>query len=390
MWREAIIGNAQTRIPPGLSATLDLARWSVAMLVVLYHVAFNVFYSPDKSKTVFTGVTGFLFRMLTDSGEPAVVWFFVLSGFLVGGGALADIKRNRFAPGRYAAHRVARILTVLIPALLVGLCFDAIRIGLFGLNVEAGGERSESYAITTIIGNAVSLQRILVPIAGSNSPLWTLALEVWYYVIFGLTAAGLAARNRNVALACLAAAFAVLVVVSLKRPALPVLFPIWLVGVAVRLCPRPLIRWTLLSWMLAAAALFGYTFLHDRLGIAYSYLIALTFANALLATQQAQFEFGAGPVRFSRAMADFSFSLYIIHAPVMHLLLTLFNGTSSPRLGYAAITAQSLGLFGAVCLLCVGFAALFAQLVETRTPRVRRWLEDKFGTRTLAAAPPAG
>ena len=76
-------------IGPNLSQTLDVSRWLAAALVLIYHLRINILAGHS-------GIWGNVVLAATSCGPQAVIWFFVISGFLVGGGALADVSRGRF------------------------------------------------------------------------------------------------------------------------------------------------------------------------------------------------------------------------------------------------------------------------------------------------------
>ena len=107
-------------IGPNLSQTLDVSRWLAAALVLIYHLRINILVDPNISAGTYSGIWGNVVLAATSCGPQAVIWFFVISGFLVGGGALADVSRGRFSVSRYAIHRISRIYIVLIPALVIG------------------------------------------------------------------------------------------------------------------------------------------------------------------------------------------------------------------------------------------------------------------------------
>ena len=52
-------------------------------------------------------------------------------------------------------------------------------------------------SVTAFIGNMFGLQTILVPSFGGNFPLWSLANETWYYILFPLLV--LVLRGRSIA-----------------------------------------------------------------------------------------------------------------------------------------------------------------------------------------------
>jgi peptidoglycan/LPS O-acetylase OafA/YrhL len=61
----------------------------------------------------------------------AVIVFFVISGFLIGGRAILNVESKRFGVIDYSVQRFSRIYTVLIPALIVGYMLDWSGIAFF-------------------------------------------------------------------------------------------------------------------------------------------------------------------------------------------------------------------------------------------------------------------
>ena len=68
---------------------------------------------------------------ITGLGHQAVIVFFVLSGFLVGGSVVRNFKQNNFSPKQYLINRVSRLYVVLLVALPVGYLLDWIGINWF-------------------------------------------------------------------------------------------------------------------------------------------------------------------------------------------------------------------------------------------------------------------
>mgnify|MGYP000113779209 CR=1 FL=1 len=103
------------------SAVLDVMRWVAALVVVLTHVNDQVFLSmaetPEESRTLAL----MAWKLISASGNEAVIVFFVISGYLVGGAALAEFLRDGdIKLSNYMLRRCARLYTVLIPALVIG------------------------------------------------------------------------------------------------------------------------------------------------------------------------------------------------------------------------------------------------------------------------------
>src|SRR5215467_4133776 len=103
---------------------LDMLRGIAAFLVLAGHVRSYVFQSYAELGQGDLLVKAFYFA--TGLGHQAVIIFFALSGFLVGGRALEDLMTNRFSWSRYFLRRLTRLWIVIIPAMLLTLLFDSI------------------------------------------------------------------------------------------------------------------------------------------------------------------------------------------------------------------------------------------------------------------------
>lgn len=115
---------------------------------------------------------------MTSLGHEAVMIFFVLSGYLVGGSVLK--QKHKFEWLKYSITRLTRLWVILIPALLLTLIVDQtlqfFQPEVFaGANIEmwASGPDKSNYSssIDTLIGNIFFQQTIFVPVYGTNSPL---------------------------------------------------------------------------------------------------------------------------------------------------------------------------------------------------------------------------
>jgi hypothetical protein len=95
----------------------DFLRATAALLVLLGHTRRAYFNYTDVLAQ--PGLFLKLFYFITSLEAEAVVVFFVLSGFLIGGSLADSMQRGRFDLVRYLIARFVRIYIVFIPALVI-------------------------------------------------------------------------------------------------------------------------------------------------------------------------------------------------------------------------------------------------------------------------------
>jgi transposase InsO family protein len=142
---------------------------------------------------------------------------------------------------------------VLLPTFLLIL---AIGIVTGVLNPRAADLSSDSpFSLLALVANLAGLQTIFVPQFGGNYPLWSLANETWYYVLFPLLV--LVFRGRTTA-ARAAAVLAIAAIVRLVPGAILLYFSIWLLGAGfsrIRIEAGPVWRWIVLLLLAGSAVL---------------------------------------------------------------------------------------------------------------------------------------
>lgn len=306
--------------------------------------------------------------------HQAVVVFFLISGWLVGG-SLLNRRNEPEAFKLYAIDRLTRFWTVLIPTLLLSLAF-AILTGKADPGTVAFSP-ANPYSFTAFIGNLASLQTVSVPQFAGNYPLWSLANEGWYYLLFPILLAAAGGRRRLLALLALAAAV-------LFLPAdLTIYFSIWLLGALfsrVRLDCGGATRLMLLVLLSGLSLYYRFTGSNDDL-VADSYVQDLLLSLPLLLLLSSLVIRPSPVIRLApvRRFADFfsniSFTLYVVHVPVLGLLAwlgTVFLGERSMTADHPVHLLVYLAMLAAVVLFAWGFYRLF----EARTGQVRRWLKQ--------------
>lgn len=197
-------------IAPGKPADhhvqLDVVRGLAALAVLSGHLRSFVF--QDYAIAPAHGLFWTIFYFLTGFGHQAVMVFFVLSGYLIGGTIHASHKSKRWSWSDYTIKRLVRLWLVLVPAVLLTGLWDSIGAHVYHSAFYSGAlqstyhsgpvanETSVSRTPLTALLNILFLQTILAPTFGSNGPLWSLANEFWYYVIFPLAFFGCANLYR--------------------------------------------------------------------------------------------------------------------------------------------------------------------------------------------------
>ena len=368
----------------------DLIRGLSALAVCAGHLRAVMFTDYADLQAVGPIAGGFYF--LTGLGHEAVMVFFVLSGFFVGGSVLG--RRDRFAFSDYLVARLSRLWMVLIPALLFTALADAfIRSALPGLlageyhSILSSGPAPDggySGSIGTFLANLFFLQTLVCPVFGTNGPLWSLANEFWYYMLFPLLMTGLGVVRRRcttrlllLGLFCLIAAFTFRLLGG---------FMIWLLGVGVYLIYRKK-KGRFNRWMvLLSAGLFGFSLvdskagiLHTALGISSDLEIGLCFSLFLISLKDQSVEgaWGNRAAFIARWLSEVSYTLYVFHFPLMIWLYARYYAKAQ-----AAFSISSLIIFLFLFTAVFIFSLLMWMLFERNTPVLRRYLEKTVAAYT--------
>lgn len=365
--------QSSLRDHPLQSLALALLRGIAALEVAAGHLRSEIYpglralQDPTLAYQAFAFVTGF--------AHQAVVVFFLISGWLVGGSLLDRLHQPR-ALVNYAIDRATRLWTVLLPTmvliLLIGLAIGAAQPGTVDLSP------SNDYSLLSFGGNLLGLQTILVPNFGGNYALWSLAYETWYYVQFPLLALALFGHGRFRRAAC-AAAF-VLLVVALPGM-ISMYFMLWLLGAAFSRIELHCQNGLRLVLGILILGLFSYY----RLTGSNNELVPQSFVQdmvcsvpllLLLSSLHQPVDPSSSP-RFLRIngiatfFSEFSFTLYVTHLPLIYLAIHI-GRTTIGRQQLNPYAATDYLRYGAILLALTAFAYLFYLGFERHTFRIRR------------------
>ena len=378
-----------------LSTFLDAARWVAAAAVIQEHARILILAPYDGGSAIGRWAYG-AFYFMTGFGRIAVIVFFVLSGFLVGGEVLRQVSGGGFSWRGYAVKRVARLCPVYLLALAAGCAFDWA--GLHHANIHGiytaghpfpGLNFSIAERLTppVLAQNMAFLQGLTAPTFGSNQPLWSIAFEAWYYLLFPLLLWPALGRGGPVA-GRAAALCAGLAVMFFIRGEMLWYFLIWLVGLAPHLLPaRVRLHWSIglaaLALMLVVARL---GLIPPKLAFVTETALALAFALSIFGFAQS----GDAPLPGARLhgyLASFSYSLYVSHWP----LLVLVVASTARAFSWGLRMAPSPGAIPFWALLVIlgyAWAWCVAQATEFRLRAVRRVLLRWAGGRPHPATGP--
>ncbi|WP_426101983.1 acyltransferase family protein [Massilia sp. TSP1-1-2] len=332
------------------------------------------------------------FSFVTGFAHHAVLVFFVISGWLVGG-SLLDKFGQRDAIASYAIDRITRLWTVLLPTFALTLLF-----GLATGAVSTQGivfSSANPYSALTLCANLLGLQHIALPEYGGNFPLWSLANETWYYLMFPLLAMLFGARRRTARLACGAA---LLLLAAALPLALMSYFAIWLLGVAfsrITISCGAALRWCWSALLLAMWAYYRLTGDMDTFGLATLLPDMLCSLAFLLLLSSLRFKAAATSTllrpltRAGNFLAAFSFSLYVLHVPLIGLLQHWSEALWGLRQFAPARPLHFMFYLGMLAIILAA-SYLSYQLFESQTASVRRWLKRALlplPARPIAPAP---
>jgi peptidoglycan/LPS O-acetylase OafA/YrhL len=372
----------------GTSLYLDIIRFAAALTVFIEHlrehtkIGFGAFW----------GAHPFWFSHWYPFSQTAVTVFFVLSGYVIAH-VLATRERT---PVDYAVSRLARLYSVVLPALLL----TAICNYLIGLRYPLAFQASQSGGATGValsyLGTAVFVNRYWLwpDLDPPNTPFWTLSFEAFFYLSIAIL---VFARGRGRILGILA-------LILIAGPSMVLLAPAWLLGYLAYHVSR---RWStgarsaIPLWLvsLSLIPLCSFIEFHFREHLTFlrtpdqavgalvaAYAAATCFAVNVLAfnafSDQAE-PFLAPIAAVIRWLGSMTFALYLFHQP----LLSLFTVYHVPDRSSAA---QLVLMVGGTFLV----VATLGHFCESTKGAYKRWLLTAWSfiasrAAALAVAPPS-
>jgi peptidoglycan/LPS O-acetylase OafA/YrhL len=341
---------------------LDLMRGLAAFAVFFDHIRSHSFVDYGSLPAAQKGVPTAIVFAITRMGFEGVLVFFVLSGYLVGGQVIRLVQKRDFDVRGYAIDRATRILLPLIPACLVTV---AIGWGFFGQPLH----------LWQAVLNMVGLNGVLTDTLEYNAPLWSLAFEIWFYVLAGAVGC-LFGEYRRSAIALIVTAVGITIFCVL--PARFILY--WFMGAVCVLIPC---RARAANFGLGGLVLCLLGGLASQLNFKSAAIPDITLLPQPIA--EALFSFGVclliiflcnpainSALRIVRRpalyMSTISYTLYLFHAPLDAALGRVFPKADN-------IAWSSIGFFSIRVILLLVMLNLIYFAFEAHTGRVRRVLK---------------
>lgn len=329
-------------LPTVTSLYLDLVRGLAAIAVVFHHY--------DRQLVDGGG-------LFPDIGQEAVMAFFVLSGLVISWMA----SGRESDPTVFVVKRFARFYSVVIPCVFIlWLCYYIGSSLSPDLYARYGGQdlwhAKTALAVTFLNYNSI-VGEVRLPTGG---PYWSLTYEFWYYFLF----ASILWRKRSkwCLLLCV-------LMCLLLGPKPLLLFPCWLLGVVVfkysyrnavglrtgsvmffsGIMLSTFVYFSPIKEVLSTQNILGLDLYHSSYFV-YYFLVAIGFALNFLGAYYVGNSI-SGFVIPSRVravikhLAAISFSLYLLHLPIMFLLSACFI-TEPYNYFYPVLTILILALVG--------------------------------------------
>lgn len=384
MLKDNFLAN-RVKIDGSTSIVFDFFRAFSALLVLVTHLRGFMFVPYDQVTNQNIMLKGFYF--FTSLGQQAVMVFFVLSGFFITSSVLGSFYGGNWSWKDYSINRLSRLYTVLIPALFLTAILDWLSVRMLGV------DNSYTNDLVTFFGNAFFLQDILVPIYGSNGPLWSLNYEFWYYLLFPLGFIGVYKTKSIYKKIMYALLICVLMFFIGKLISLYAI--IWLLGFAILVSPSKVIKKGALKTLAIVLLLVAFAislfysaliqtggaettpihtfYRYSIVAIIFS-LIMYVILNSSTSTDQINKSSGYRYFKkISKLFADFSFTLYLVHYPIIAFLMSLFTESGGERL---QPTIANIFIFSGVSILVMFISYCISALTEAHTNKVRGFLRS--------------
>lgn len=303
--------------------------------------------------------------------NSAVVLFFVLSGIVISYSLLWKME-NGYRFRDFFLNRFSRIYTALIPSLLFIVVIDNLQLNFLGSSAYS---YESALDIKTFLGNLLMLQdfpilNLGITSFGSGRPLWTLAIEWWLYMSFGMLLIhfGKQFRLKYLFVFCLVMIVPLHNAYAGRGEALTLF---WLEGVVI----TTLLFKKQVQVDKATSALFVFitlALIGLRLGqtkeaydLVYVTLISLFIMSSLQLASHFELKFKSLK-KYTHFIAGYSFTLFLVHYSIFDFIAELNKGQPSIKVFLCSILISHI------------ISAFIAYFTEMRYKQFNVYLKGKI------------
>jgi peptidoglycan/LPS O-acetylase OafA/YrhL len=354
-------------LSPNKSDFLNFVRWVAALVVVIGHadMYLGLFGGGDPAQWSAFGYLGV-------HAHAAVIVFFVLSGYVVAYATDRKSNLGNYGFRGYFLDRWSRIYSVLLAAVGFTLALDYVG-GMLSPAYDNPAFIPQDGFVFRLVANLISIQgiwgyRIQL---GSNPALWSVGYEFIYYLLFGVLYFRAQIFRRS-----WVGVLVVVLVLGLIGWKMAAYFGIWLTGVAAyhashsrMVKQHPISAWLVIAMLVAANHLLVYSNILGAIEVLRDFVFAVVIAVLLSLEVKQMAPFYLRGRQINTYMADFSYSIYAFHTPIV------FFGCS---LLFEPWLRTLPSLFSGLMLVTVSIlvARGFFHLAESRRTTYRRIVDQ--------------
>jgi peptidoglycan/LPS O-acetylase OafA/YrhL len=345
------------------SSILHIIRFICSQAVVVAHLI---------------SLFGWPMRTLISMASYAVLLFFILSGFLI----TTSLKQHTLSDPTYSFKQFFRDRFIRIyPPFLAALCLTFLlditafeitqqiySLKQYFVNLAVNLFLLQEFPLAVFINEHYMIEFFRFRYLGTNVPLWTIGIEWWLYLFFGFAFFYVLRSSRIriwqwFVLAFLALSPLYYVFVSVRVENGLTLY--WFLGLFIAFARRDDIQpKNNAGSIVGIALLMAGLVLFPKIGYTNS---ALLFAFGLTLFLNGSKNSGSiYPTlhSISKSLAGYSYSLYLIHYPIIIFILNVFPSNFNGTYFFLIYLAVNIIAFG------------FAQLFEKSSPKLKQVYEN--------------
>lgn len=379
------VGGFEDKRVPFLRVYLDFLRFSAALLVVFGHSRLHAF-GKTRSSELGVDLLGASIALLTSFAHAAVIVFFVVSGFLVGGKLINSHRIDKQYLKNYFIDRASRIYTVSIPAIFFSFFLAIFLTQIYG----------QSYTLTKSVCNPSPFDLVATTFflhAGfwkghaCNGPFWSLDYEVFYYVWFAALSAALLSVSRKMQLIALLS-FLAIGAYGLGEPSLRMVgySSLWALGGLV--AASHITSFIRAAYLVVLLTLLTYCVSVNVKEVWQDAFIGVVTCASLMIAKKIDRRGFVVPSNIAAILAGgaaISYSMYLFHAPTINAIRTISEMGFGVNLAASEVNGSSLLVFAILSSAAIVSGVGGWYLFERHTNLIRKRMKSVFVEQNLYA-----